>query len=134
MRVMSQLVSRTVKLVGLLAVLALAGCGKAAATSPKSRAAGTGGNETVATARGERKDPTLIDVTLQLNWFPEAEHGGFFAALVHGYYQEEGLNVEILPGGPETPVVQQVARRAAPFGVVNADNVLFGRAQQPPVV
>jgi NitT/TauT family transport system substrate-binding protein len=79
-------------------------------------------------------DPTLPKVTLQLNWFPEAEHGGYYAALVHGFYQEAGLNVKILPGGPETPVVQQVARRGVTFGVVNADYVLFGRAQQAPVV
>ncbi len=39
-------------------------------------------------------------VTLALNWFPEVEHGGFYAALVHGYYGDEGLEVEILPGGP----------------------------------
>jgi NitT/TauT family transport system substrate-binding protein len=76
----------------------------------------------------------LTPVTLQLNWFPEAEHGGFYAALVHGYYKDAGLDVTILSGGPETPVVQQVARGAATFGVVNADNVLFGRAQQAPIV
>jgi NitT/TauT family transport system substrate-binding protein len=83
-------------------------------------------------------DPAAADapvrVSLQLNWFPEAEHGGFFAALVHGYYREAGLDVMILPGGPDTPVLQQVGRRAATFGVVNADNILFGRAQQVPAV
>ena len=73
-------------------------------------------------------------MTLQLNWFPEAEHGGYFAALAEGYYQEAGLNVKILPGGPDTPVLQQVARRAVTFGVVNADNLLLGRAQQMPVI
>ncbi len=80
-------------------------------------------------------DAAAIDkVTLQLNWFPEAEHGGFYAALVGGYYREAGLDVEILPGGPDTPVLQQLGRRAATFGIINADNVLFGRAQQVPVV
>jgi len=78
--------------------------------------------------------PALQKVTLQLNWFPEAEHGGYYAALVEGYYREQGLDVKILPGGPETPVIQQVARRAAMFGIVNADNILFGRAQEAPVV
>jgi NitT/TauT family transport system substrate-binding protein len=76
----------------------------------------------------------LVPVSLQLNWYPEAEHGGFYAALAHGYYREAGLDVTIVPGGPETPVVQQVARGAATFGVVNADNVLFARAQEAPIV
>ena len=34
-------------------------------------------------------------VRIALNWFPEPEHGGFYAALVHGYYREAGLDVEI---------------------------------------
>jgi NitT/TauT family transport system substrate-binding protein len=76
----------------------------------------------------------LTKVTLQLNWFPEVEHGGYYAALVHGFYREAGLDVTILPGGPDTPVLQQVARKRATFGVINADNVLFGRAQQVPAV
>ncbi len=79
-------------------------------------------------------DGALIPVSLQLNWYPEAEHGGYYAALVHGYYRDAGLDVTILSGGPDTPVVQQVARQSAMFGVVNADNMLFARAQQAPVV
>lgn len=85
-------------------------------------------------AADDASDPTLTKVTLQLNWFPEAEHGGFYAALAHGYYREAGLDVTIVPGGPETPVVQLVSRRNVTFGIVNADNVLFGRAQQAPIV
>lgn len=78
--------------------------------------------------------PKLRDVTLGLNWFPEAEHGGFYAAQVHGYFAEEGLAVRIVKGGPESPILQQVAGGERTFGVTNADNVLFGRAQQAPVV
>ncbi len=72
-------------------------------------------------------------VTLALNWFPEAEHGGFFAALVHGYYEEEGLEVEIRAGGPGAPVIQQVASGQVHFAVANADQVLLGRDQGAPV-
>lgn len=68
-------------------------------------------------------------VTILLNWFPEAEHGGFYAALVEGFYAEEGLDVEILPGGVDIPVVQMVDTNRATFGVTNADDVLIGRAQ-----
>jgi NitT/TauT family transport system substrate-binding protein len=71
---------------------------------------------------------------LLLNWFPEAEHGGFFAAQVHGYYAEEGLDVEILPGGPGAAVVPRVATGAVDFGVENADHVLLARAEEAPVV
>ena len=77
---------------------------------------------------------TPFDVTLALNWFPEAEHGGFFAALVHGYFAEEGLNVTIRPGGPKVPVIADVASGTVEFGVDNADKLLLGRVQQADVV
>jgi NitT/TauT family transport system substrate-binding protein len=74
------------------------------------------------------------NVTLALNWFPEAEHGGFYAALVHGYFSDEGLNVTIRPGGPKVPVIADVADGKIDFGVDNADKILLGRAQQADVV
>jgi NitT/TauT family transport system substrate-binding protein len=73
-------------------------------------------------------------VSLVLNWYPEAEHGGYYAALVHGYFAEAGLDVTIIPGGPNTPVLQKVATGAAHFGVSNADQVLLARAQEAPLV
>jgi len=69
-----------------------------------------------------------------LNWFPEAEHGGFYAALVHGYFSEEGLNVTIRGGGPKVPVIADVASGVVEFGVDNADKLLLGRVQQADVV
>lgn len=73
-------------------------------------------------------------VSLLLNWFPEHQHGGFYTALINGYYAEEGLDVTILPGGPQVPVIQRVASGQVDFGITNADQVIFGRAAQAPVV
>lgn len=77
---------------------------------------------------------TSTEVSLALNWFPEAEHGGFYAAVVHGYFAEEGLNVTIRPGGPGVRVVADVASGAATFGVENADKLLVWRVQQADAV
>ncbi len=74
------------------------------------------------------------EIRLALNWFPEAEHGGYFAALVHGYYQEAGLNVKILPGGPSSSVLERVASGQVTFGIENADRVLLARAQEADAV
>lgn len=73
-------------------------------------------------------------VTLLLNWYPEAEHGGFYAADVHGIYKDAGLTVEILPGGVDVPVIQMVDTGKAMFGVTNADDLLIARAQGADVV
>ncbi len=39
-------------------------------------------------------------VVLATHWTAEAEHGGFYQALADGLYEEQGLDVTILPGGP----------------------------------
>jgi NitT/TauT family transport system substrate-binding protein len=43
---------------------------------------------------------TLDKVSFGTNWVPEAEHGGFFQALADGTYKNYGLDVTIVPGGP----------------------------------
>ena len=73
-------------------------------------------------------------VRLALNWFPESEHGGYFAALVDGGYAARGITIEILPGGPGVPVAPRVASGEVDFGVVNADDVVAARAAGLPVV
>lgn len=84
---------------------------------------------TAAAGAGATPPPTSPEkVRLLLNWFPEAEHGGFYAALVHGYFAEAGLSVEIQPGGLDVPVTPRVASGQVEFGVANADQVIFARA------
>src|ERR1700726_2819503 len=47
-----------------------------------------------------RAQTTLDKVSFGTNWVAEAEHGGFFQALADGTYQKFGLDVTIVPGGP----------------------------------
>lgn len=68
-------------------------------------------------------------VKLLLNWYPEAEHGGFYAAQAAGIYAKYGLDVEIVPGGKSTLVPQELVLGRVEFGVGNADDVLLARNQ-----
>ncbi len=43
----------------------------------------------------------LDRVTIGANWLAEAEHGGFYQAIADGTYARYGLDVTILPGGPQ---------------------------------
>ncbi len=52
-------------------------------------------------------------VQLQLQWTPQAQFGGYYAAQEQGYYADENLTVEFLPGGGDV-VPQQVG--SAPDG------------------
>ncbi len=73
-------------------------------------------------------------LTLALNWFPESEHGGYFAAQFRGFYGEAGFEVTIQSGGPNARMLEQVAQGRSNFGIANADNILFARAQNARVV
>lgn len=69
-------------------------------------------------------------IRLALNWKPEPEFGGFYAAPYTGH----GLDVQILPGGAGTPTVQMVGAGSAEFGIVEADELIVARAQGNDVV
>ena len=43
----------------------------------------------------------LTEVTFATNWLPQAEHGGFYQSVADGTYAECGLDVTIIPGGPQ---------------------------------
>jgi NitT/TauT family transport system substrate-binding protein len=108
-------IARRSALLGLAAIAAaFAGaCGKSAPA--------TGAN-------GARK------VKLALNWVPEPEFGGFYAAKDGGAYANEKLDVEIQGGGAGVPVVQMVATGKAEFGISGADEVLTARQQGADIV
>lgn len=71
----------------------------------------------------------LIHINFQTDWYPQPEHGGFYDALLKGYYRQEGLDVTILPGGPLNSVEQQVALGTAQFGMGSSDRILEADSQ-----
>ena len=73
------------------AAAALAGCSKPAESA--SAAAGAAG-----------LPAPLPKVRFKTDWFPQAEHGGFYQAVAKGFYRDAGIDVEIVPGGPGVPV------------------------------
>jgi NitT/TauT family transport system substrate-binding protein len=70
---------------------------------------------------------TAETISLQLNWMPEAEHGGYYQALAEGYYKEEGIELEIRAGGSGVRVETETALQRAHFGITNADKLLAVR-------
>src|SRR5271170_7043293 len=73
-------------------------------------------------------------ITLQADWYPQPEHGGFYTALAKGYYRDEGLDVAIQPGGPYVTVEQQVSIGAAQFGMGSSDKTLESIGDGLPLV
>jgi NitT/TauT family transport system substrate-binding protein len=109
----------------VLALLA-AGCG-----SDDDEAGGDGGT-TAAETTGEQQE--TANVTLQLKWVTQGQFAGYYAALEQGYYEEEGLNVTIKPGGPDIVPEQVVLGGQAEFGINWLDNTLATRDQGGKIV
>ncbi|MGM0882681.1 MAG: ABC transporter substrate-binding protein [Bacillota bacterium] len=76
----------------------------------------------------------LKKVKIQLKWVPQAQFAGIFVAKEKGFYEEEGLEVEIIPGGPDVVIEQQVVNGAADIGVTSFDSLLVNRDNGLPLV
>lgn len=83
---------------------------------------------------GRLEGAELTKVRLITDWYPQPEHGGFYQALLAGHYRGEGLEVEILPGGPNALAVQRVATRGADFGMSSTDDLLLANERGIPMV
>ena len=90
------------------AMFALAGCG--------------GDDEGGGGASGD-----LDKVTLQSKWVVQAQFAGYYAAKDQGYYEDEGLDVTIRPGGPDIVPEQVVLGGQAEFGIDWLDSLLATR-------
>lgn len=60
-------------------------------------------------------------VAFQLSWLHSTQFAGSYIALRNGWWAEEGLDVSLLPGGPNAPVEPPVVSGAALMGISAAD-------------
>ncbi|HTW61339.1 MAG TPA: ABC transporter substrate-binding protein, partial [Terracidiphilus sp.] len=71
-----------------------------------------------------KSESGLTPVRLQLDWYPQPEHGGFFTAQMLGYYKAEGLDVTLVPLPEYGSVAQLVSTGKAEFGLGASDQLL----------
>lgn len=68
--------------------------------------------------------PALTKIRFQTDWYPQAEHGGFYQALAKGFYREAGLDVDIMSGGPGVTVPQKMVGGVADIAMGSSDGVI----------
>jgi ABC-type nitrate/sulfonate/bicarbonate transport systems, periplasmic components len=73
-------------------------------------------------------------LTLQLKWVTQAQFAGYFVAKDKGYYEAEGLDVEIKPGGPNIAPEQIIAGGGADVIVDWMGAALAAREKGVPLV
>ena len=86
--------------------------------------AGCGGDDD---EEGGSAGGDLTKVTLQSKWVVQAQFAGYYAAKDQGYYEDEGLDVDIRPGGPDIVPEQVVLGGQAEFGINWLDSTLATR-------
>jgi NitT/TauT family transport system substrate-binding protein len=74
------------------------------------------------------------DVKLQLKWVTQAQFAGYYVAQAKGFYEEEGLNVSILPGGPDIAPVTLLQNGEVDVMVDWMPSALAAREKGVPVV
>jgi NitT/TauT family transport system substrate-binding protein len=80
-------------------------------------------------AGGTPSAAPAIKIRLQLQWFPQAQFAGYFAAKDKGFYTAEGLDVDILAGGVDIVPATVVAGGNAEFGISWVPKMLASREQ-----
>eukprot|EP01031_Cornospumella_fuschlensis_P005298 gene5298-6600_t len=72
-------------------------------------------------------DGELTPVTLQLQWFAQAQFSGYYAALDQGYFEEEGLDVTITEGGVDIVPQTVLADNQADYAIAWVPKALASR-------
>ena len=111
-------------LAALVAVLALAACG-----SGSDNSTSTSASTSASTSSGSTEKATLL-----MNWFAQAEQGGYWQAQAAQTGKKDGLDIEVKQGGPQIQTIPQVASGQADFGIAQADELMLAKAEGVPIV
>jgi NitT/TauT family transport system substrate-binding protein len=76
----------------------------------------------------------LPEARLQTDWYAQPEMGGFFQAEQKGFYQEAGVDVEVLPSSPTMVNIQAVCSGKAEFGITRIDDLILAAERGMPVL
>jgi NitT/TauT family transport system substrate-binding protein len=130
---------RLVASVGVLAAagMVLAACGGGSSSTESSSAAPASSEAAPASSEAaptEEACAELMPVNLQLQWFVQAQFGGYYAAKDKGFYEEQCLDVTILEGGVDIVPQTQLAQGAADYAIAWVPKALASREQGAGIV
>ncbi len=78
---------------------------------------------------GDGGSGELTSVSLQLQWFTQGQFAGYFAAVDQGYFEDVGLDVEIVEGGVDIVPQTKVADGSVDFAIAWVPKALASRDQ-----
>ena len=74
------------------------------------------------------------EVTVALDWFPNANHAGLYLAMERGYFKDEGIAIKVYTPDDPSTILATVGSNQDEFGFEYQVGVLLARAQGVPVV
>lgn len=85
-----------------------------------------------ACAPRQPQEAKLEKVRLQLDWKTGAEHAFLYLGVAKGFFKEEGIDLEIIPGKGSTDSVNMVDAGNVEFALASGESALQGRCANPP--
>src|SRR5260370_42698485 len=73
-------------------------------------------------------------VSLRLDWVYGSEHAPIFLAIEKGFFKDENIDLNLMPGEASSVTAKLVANRDTDFGYATADQVLIGAKRGLPLV
>jgi NitT/TauT family transport system substrate-binding protein len=104
-----------------------------ASQPPASEPVASAPAESVAPSAATAEKCTGQELRFILSFIPNVQHAGFLVASKRGYYEDEGLTVNIEPAGPNVDPVSAVGDGSAQLGQVDYGQLLRARAAGVPI-
>jgi NitT/TauT family transport system substrate-binding protein len=83
---------------------------------------------------GKKNNNELVKINLRLQWFSHSQFAGYIVAKEKGFYNEAGLDVNILPGGPDLKPQVTVAAGTDDIGVGVPNQIIAAQSNGVPLV
>jgi len=114
------------------AAFVLAACGGGSTSGDSSSAAPESSSES--SSSSEAACTELTPASLQLQWFVQAQFGGYYAAKDKGFYEEQCIDITILEGGVDIVPQTVLAQGGADFAISWVPKALSSREQGAAIV
>jgi len=72
-------------------------------------------------------------ISIMLNWYLYSEHAPFFLGKEKGYFEAEGIDLDIQEGRGSGPTIQAVAAKSVPFGYADVSTMIKVASKGAPV-
>ena len=79
-------------------------------------------------------DSQPVKVTIMLDWAPNTNHTGLYAAQENGYFKDQGLEVSIVNPSSQGTLEQLVATGNVDFGISHQEQVTTARINDLPII